>query len=196
MIKLLLSGALILSGVLKIGVVTASLDQPAALAKAFAGVYRFDYLFSENGIVYVDVPGHLQLLELDKHEDAPRVVFFNQTSRGEKRPHYSYVFYEKDNKLTLREFDGRGNFRFDCVGMFQPEKRTFECAAPRAPKPARDTDSPVTRKSGLFKRLISWPAYETLDRNNLFRFYDWDSSTFSRTSSSTPAEKSSPAKPA
>jgi hypothetical protein len=31
----------------------------------------------------------------------------------------------------------------------------------------------LTRKSGLFKRPTSWPAYETLDRHNLFRFYDW-----------------------
>lgn len=25
----------------------------------------------------------------------------------------------------------------------------------------------------MFKRPTSWPAYETLDRHNLFRFYDW-----------------------
>jgi hypothetical protein len=157
------------------GLALAADDLPVSelIAKEFAGIYRFSYLFSENGTVYVDVPGHLQLLEPDKHEEAPRVIFLNQTSRGEKRPHYSYVFYEKDNKVTLREFDGKGNLRFDCVGIFQPEKRTFECAAPRAPKPARDTDSPITRKSGLFKRPTSWPAYDTLDRKNVFRFYDW-----------------------
>ena len=53
------------------------------------------------------------------------------------------------------------------------EKKIFECSAPLAPKPARDTDSPVTRASGLFKRPTSWPAYEILDRKNVFRFYDW-----------------------
>ena len=101
------------------------------------------------------------------------MTFLNQTGKGEKRGHYGYVFHQKDHKLTLREFDGSGKFRFDCVGTFYPEKKTFECSAPRAPKPARDTDLPITRKSGLLKRPTSWPAYETLDRHNLFRFYDW-----------------------
>ena len=101
------------------------------------------------------------------------MTFFNQSSKGTKHPHYSYIFHEKDNKLVLREFDGKGRFRFDCLGPFDQEKRTFECSAPGAPKPARDTDSPITRKSGLFKRPTSWPAYEKLDRKNLFRFYDW-----------------------
>jgi hypothetical protein len=148
-------------------------DTPEIIAKEFHGAYHFYYLFSESGIPYVDVSGHLQLLELDQHDGAPRVSFYNQTGKGEKRSHYSYVFHQKENKLTLREFDGSGNFRFDCVGAYSQEKRTFECSAPRAPKPARDTDSPITRKSGLFKRPTAWPAYETLDRHNLFRFYDW-----------------------
>jgi hypothetical protein len=148
-------------------------DHRKVLAGELAGVYRFDYLFSEGGMPYVDISGHLQLLELDWEGDAPRVTFFNQTGKGERRPHYSYVFHQKDNKLVLREFDGSGKFRFDCAGTFHRERRMFECSAPRAPKPARDTDSPITRKSGLFKRPTSWPAYETLDRNNIFRFYDW-----------------------
>jgi hypothetical protein len=73
----------------------------------------------------------------------------------------------------LREFYGNGKFRFDCVGTYQPEKRLLECDAPRAPKPARDTDSPATRKIGLFKRPISWPPYESLSRHNTFRRYEW-----------------------
>ncbi len=148
-------------------------DFPESVAKEFAGVYRFNYLFVENGIPYVDVADHLQFLELDKFENAPRVTFFNQTGKGEKRGHYNYVFHQKEHKLTLREFDGDGKFRFDCIGTFDPQKRTFECGAPRSPKPARDTDSPITRKIGLFKRPTTWPAYEVLDRHNLFRFYDW-----------------------
>jgi hypothetical protein len=148
-------------------------DLRGSIAKEFAGVYRFNYLFVESGIPHVDVAAHLQFLELDKFEDAPRVNFLNQTGKGEKRGHYNYVFHQKDHKLTLREFDGNGKFRFDCIGTFDPQKRIFECNAPRAPKPARDTDSPITRKSGLFKRPTSWPPYEVLDRHNLFRFYDW-----------------------
>jgi hypothetical protein len=151
----------------------ASPDLTSTIAREFVGVYRFYYLFRESGIPYVDVPGHVQLLELDTHDGAPRVTFFNQTSKGEKRAHYSYVFHEKEEKLILREFDGTGRLRFDCAGTFDPQKKAFECRAPRAPKPARDTDSPITRKSGLFKRPTSWPAYEVLDRHNLFRFYDW-----------------------
>lgn len=148
-------------------------DLRESIAKEFAGVYRFNYLFVENGIPYVDVADHLQFLELDKFEGAPRVSFLNQTGKGEKRGHYSYVFLLKDHKLTLRELDGDGKFRFDCAGTFHQDKRTFECSAPRAPKPARDTDSPITRKIGLFKRPTTWQAYEVLDRHNLFRFYDW-----------------------
>ena len=148
-------------------------DLRESIAKEFAGVYRFNYLFVENGVPYVDVADHLQFLELDKFENAPRVTFLNQTGKGEKRGHYSYVFLLKDHKLTLRELDGDGKFRFDCVGRFEPQKRTFECSAPRAPKPARDTDSPITRKIGLFKRPTTWVPYEVLDRHNLFRFYDW-----------------------
>jgi hypothetical protein len=112
-------------------------------------------------------------LELDKQDGAPRVNFFNQSGKGAKHAHYSDVFHLKENKLVLREFDGNGRFRFDCIGEFQQEKRTFQCSAPHAPKPARDTDSPITRKSGLFKRPTTWPSYEVLDRHNLFRFYDW-----------------------
>ncbi len=148
-------------------------DLRNSLANQFQGVYRFDYLFIENGVPYVDVAAHLQFLELDKFEDAPRISFLNQTGKGEKRGHYNYVFHQKETKLTLREFDGNGKFRFDCVGIFYLEKKTFECSAPGAPKSARDTDSPITRKSGLFKRPTSWPAYAVLDRHNLFRFYDW-----------------------
>jgi hypothetical protein len=40
-------------------------DLREALAKEFQGTYRFYYLFSESGIPYVDVTGHLQLLESD-----------------------------------------------------------------------------------------------------------------------------------
>ncbi len=150
-------------------------DLRESIAKQFEGVYRFNYLFSENGTLYLDESSHSQLLDFDKVETdgAPRITFFNQTSKGEKRSHYSYVFYQDGNKLTLREFDGNGNFRFDCMGTYQPEKRLLECDAPRAPKPARDTDSPATRKIGLFKRPTSWPPYETLNRHNIFRFYEW-----------------------
>jgi hypothetical protein len=150
-------------------------DLPESIAKQFEGVYRFNYLFSENAALYLDESSHRQLLDFDRVEKdgAPRITFFNQTSKGEKRSHYSYVFYQDGNKLTFREFDGNGNFRFDCLGTYQPEKRLLECSAPRAPKPARDTDSPATRKSGLFKRPTSWPPYEFLSRHNIFRFYEW-----------------------
>jgi hypothetical protein len=148
-------------------------DLTSLIARSFAGTYSFNYLFSEDGALYVDVAAHDQLLELDAIDGAPRITFFNQTGKGEKRAHYSYVFRHADGKVTLREFDGAGKFRFDCSGIFDPEKKTFDCKAPGAPKPARDTDSPITRKNGLFKRPTSWPAYDTLDRHNLFRFYDW-----------------------
>ncbi len=91
-------------------VADAPADLRETIASEFAGVYRFDYLFSEAGILYVDVSGHRQVLESDKHDGAPRITFFNQTAKGEKRPHYSYVFFQKDNQLTLREFDGGGKF--------------------------------------------------------------------------------------
>jgi hypothetical protein len=132
-------------------------------------------LFSENGTLYLDKSSHRQLLDFDgvETDGAPRITFSNQTSKGEKRSHYSYTFYQDGSKLTLRELDGNGNFRFDCTGTYQSERRLLECDAPRAPKPARDTDSPSTRKSGLFKRSTSWPPYETLNRHNIFRFYDW-----------------------
>ena len=100
-------------------------DLRESIAKEFAGVYRFNYLFVENGIPYVDVADHLQFLELDKFENAPRVTFLNQTGKGEKRGHYNYVFLLKDHKLTLREFDGDGKFRFDCVGTFDPQKKNL-----------------------------------------------------------------------
>jgi hypothetical protein len=150
-------------------------DLRERLAKSFEGTYRFNYVFVENGIPYVDVASHLQLLELGKNQndDAPRIAFLNQTPKGEKRPHYSYVFYQEGEKIRLREYGGNGDFRFDCVGTYQPEKKLLECVAPKAAKPARDADSPATRKSGLFKRPTSWPAYETLSRHNFFRFYDW-----------------------
>ena len=103
-------------------------DLRESIAKEFAGVYRFNYLFVENGIPYVDVADHLQFLELDKFENAPRVTFLNQTGKGEKRGHYNYVFFQKDHKLTLREFDGNGKFRFDCVGTFEPQKEPSSAA--------------------------------------------------------------------
>jgi hypothetical protein len=148
---------------------------PESLAKTFEGTYRFNYLFVENGVPYVDVASHLQFLELGKNQNdgAPRVAFLNQTPKGDKRPHYSYIFYQDGDKITLREYGGKGDFRFDCVGSYQPDRKLLECVAPQAPKPARDTDSPATRKSGLFKRPTSWPAYESLNRHNFFRFYDW-----------------------
>jgi hypothetical protein len=153
----------------------AGRDLREGIAKEFEGVYRFNYLFAENGVLYLDESSHRQLLDFDKAESdgAPRITFFNQTSKGEKRAHYNYLSYQEGHKVTLREFDGNGKFRFDCVGTYQPEKRLLECDAPRAPKPARDTDSPTTRKSGLFKRPTSWPPYESLSRHNIFRFYEW-----------------------
>lgn len=145
------------------------------VAREFEGTYRFNYLFAENGVIYLDESSHFEALDFDRTEgeSAPRITFFNQTSKGEKRAHYSYAFHQAENKLTLRELDGNGSFRFDCVGTYQPEKRLLECDAPRAPKPARDSDSPATRKSGLFKRPTAWPAYEWLSRHNIFRFYEW-----------------------
>ena len=145
------------------------------VAREFEGTYRFNYLFAENGVICLDESSHFQALDFDRTEgeSAPRITFFNQTSKGEKRAHYSYAFHQEENKLTLQELDGNGNFRFDCVGTYQPEKRLLECDAPRAPKPARDSDSPATRKSGLFKRPTAWPAYEWLSRHNIFRFYEW-----------------------
>jgi peroxiredoxin (alkyl hydroperoxide reductase subunit C) len=64
---------------------------PEILAKGFEGAYRFNYLFVENGVVYLDESSHRQLLEFDRVESdgAPRITFFNQTSKGQKRPHYS-----------------------------------------------------------------------------------------------------------
>jgi hypothetical protein len=150
-------------------------DMRARLAKNFEGTYRFNYVFVENGIPYVDVASHLQFLDLGKNQTdaAPRIAFLNQTPKGEKRAHYSYIFYQDGDKIILREYGGNGDFRFDCIGTYQVEKKLLECVAPKAAKPARDTDSPATRKSGLFKRPTSWPAYESLNRHNLFRFYAW-----------------------
>jgi hypothetical protein len=90
-----------------------------SLAKAFEGTYHFNYLFVENGIPYVDVASHLQFLELSKNQSdgAPRIAFLNQTPKGEKRAHYSYIFYQDGDKITLREYGGRGDFRFDCAGQ-------------------------------------------------------------------------------
>ena len=127
-------------------------DLRESLAKEFEGTYRFNYLFAENAVVYLDESSHFQALVFDHTESAPRITFYNQTSKGEKRAHYSYAFYQEGNKVTLREFDGNGNFRFDCVGTYQPEKRLLECDAPRAPKPARDTDSPTTQKEWPFQK--------------------------------------------
>ncbi len=43
----------------------------------------------------------------------------------------------------------------------------------RAQTGARHRLARSRRKSDWFKRSTSWPAYATLDRHNLFRFYDW-----------------------
>jgi hypothetical protein len=74
-----------------------SRDILKSIAKEFEGTYRFNYLFVENGVPYVDVSSHLQLLELSKRQSdgAPQISFFNQTSKGEKRSHYSYVFIKR-----------------------------------------------------------------------------------------------------
>jgi hypothetical protein len=167
--------ALSFTALADVGAANTNRVLPESLAKEFEGTYRFSYLFVENGMPYVDVASHLQLLELSRNESdgAPRVTFLNQTPKGEKRAHYSYIFYQEGDKITVREYGGNGDLRFDCVGTYQPDKKLLRCVAPKAAKPARDTDSPITRKSGLFKRPTSWPAYETLDRHNLFRFYDW-----------------------
>lgn len=144
------------------------------IVRAFQGVHRFNYLFVENGVPYLDEFSHLQIIEIkeNKEEQITRVLFFNQTKTG-KNLHFSYMVRTDGNNVTLSEFDSRGKQRFDCVGTYQPDKGLLECIARGAPKPARDLDSPLTRKIGLFKRPTSWPDYEVLDRHNLFRFYDW-----------------------
>lgn len=108
--------------VFRVGGANAAGDPTELIAKEFSGTYHFYYLFSESGTPYVDVPGHLQLLEADRHDGAPRVSFFNLSGKGTKHAHYSYVFHQKEDKLILRELDGGGKFRFDCGGTFQREK--------------------------------------------------------------------------
>ena len=61
-------------------------DLREALATDFQGTYRFYYLFSESGIPYVDVTGHLQLLESDKHDGVPRVTFFIKPATVKSAP--------------------------------------------------------------------------------------------------------------
>jgi hypothetical protein len=145
-----------------------------AIVKAFAGTHRFHYLFIENGTPYLDESSHLQVIEVQENQEdqTAQVSFFHQTETG-KGLHFRYVIQADGNHVTLREFDARGTHRFDCVGTYQPEHRHLQCTAKKAPKPARDVDSSLTRQLGLFKRPTSWPAYESLDRHNLFRFYDW-----------------------
>ena len=48
----------------------AAANPKEVLAQNFTGTYKFYYLISENGVPYVDVPGHLQLLEADRHDVA------------------------------------------------------------------------------------------------------------------------------
>ena len=145
------------------------------VAREFEGTYRFNYLFAENGVIYLDESSHFQALDFDRTEgeSAPPHYVLQSDFEGRKTSPLQLCLSPRGDKLTLRELDGNGNFRFDCVGTYQPEKRLLECDAPRAPKPARDSDSPATRKSGLFKRPTAWPAYEWLSRHNIFRFYEW-----------------------
>jgi hypothetical protein len=144
------------------------------IAKAFTGVHRFNYLFIENGVPYLDSSSHMQLVETweDQQNAATHVTFYHSTPDG-KRLHFRYVVHLDGTNVTLKEFDARGQHRFDCVGTYRPEQRLLQCSAKQAPKPARDLDSPLTRRLGLFKRPTSWPAYATLDRHNIFCFYDW-----------------------
>ena len=82
------------------------------VAREFEGTYRFNYLFAENGVIYLDESSHFQALDFDRTEgeSAPRITFFNQTSKGEKRAHYSYTFHQEENKLTLQELDAMAIF--------------------------------------------------------------------------------------
>ena len=144
------------------------------IASAFAGAHHFHYLFIENGVPYLDGGPHLQLVEVEDNpaHQTTQVAFYNHTPEG-KRLHFRYVLQSQGHNITLQEFDARGQHRFDCVGTYQPEPRRLQCSALRAPKPARDLDSPLTRQLGLFKRPTLWPAYASLDRHNTFRFYEW-----------------------
>ena len=47
-------------------------DFRESIAKQFEGVYRFNYLFSENGTLYLDESSHRQLLDFDKAEGDER----------------------------------------------------------------------------------------------------------------------------
>ena len=144
------------------------------IARAFEGTHYFHYLFIENGVPYIDGASHLQLIEIeeDQANQTTQVAFYNHTPEG-KRLHFRYVIHSQGHNVTLKEFDARGQHRFDCIGTYQPETRLLQCSALRAPKPARDLDTPLMRQLGLFKRPTSWPAYASLDRHNTFRFYDW-----------------------
>ena len=149
-------------------------DEIHAIARAFEGLYDFNYVFAENGVPYFDEASHRQLIEISdgKGDSAPRVSLFH-LAHGMKRLHFSFVLLREQGRLILREFDLRGNRRFDCVGTYHRDKNMFECTAEESPKPVRDTDTPLTRKLGLFRRPTSWPDYESLRRHNMFRFYDW-----------------------
>lgn len=58
------------------------------LAREFEGTYRFNYLFAENGVVYLNESSHFQVLDFDRTEaeSTPRITFFNQTSKGKNEP--------------------------------------------------------------------------------------------------------------
>ena len=149
-------------------------DARQAIVQAFEGTHRFNYLFVENGNPYFNESWHLQLIEVreNKEQQTTEVFFYNPTKTG-KSLHFSYVIQANENNVTVKEFDSNGKHRFDCVGTYQPDTRLLQCVAKKAPKPARDLDSPLTRRIGLFKRPTSWPEYDALDRHNTFRFYDW-----------------------
>jgi hypothetical protein len=163
-------------GLMPLGFIAAQERQEPhqTIAKAFEGMHRFNYLFIEDGVPYLDISSHMQVVETreDQENEATHVAFYHPTPDG-KRLHFRYVIQSNENNVTLQEFDASGQHRFDCVGTYQPEKKLLQCSATKAPKPARDLDSPLTRQLGLFKRPPSWPAYATLDRHNIFRFYDW-----------------------
>lgn len=144
------------------------------VAASFEGLYRFNYLFVEEGVPYFDEISHVQQIEVEElpNKNASRVSFFNLFD-GKKQLHFSYVIYEDGEQLRLEELDAQGEHRFDCFGTYDPKRKLFDCRADNAPKPARDRDSELTRALDLYRRPTTWPDYQTLDRHNLFRFYEW-----------------------
>ena len=106
------------------------------VAREFEGTYRFNYLFAENGVIYLDESSHFQALDFDRTEgeSAPFITFFNQTSKGEKRAHYSYAFHQEETSspcgssmamtifaLTAWE---RINLRSVCLNAMLRERRS------------------------------------------------------------------------